>query len=238
MIKHEDLNRFRRFDNQRPVRPGRRLPIQLSTDRPPIASEAPVRPARSDSAQPLRPIIHGQPPSERGNQVAAQKRQLPVLPTLIAAFVVLLLVIGTAGFIIYYGRTSANPIPASYRTAVDFPAYFPDPAKLPTGYHLDLGTFTSPAKGVILYNINYGGDRHIVVAQQNKPSDSDLKAFNSQRIPLHTTISTHAGQAVMGAIGDQDVVSLPTKTRAWIIITAPYNIDQEQLKAVLNSFKT
>jgi hypothetical protein len=39
----------------------------------------------------------------------------------------------------------------------------------------------------------------------------------------------------MGAISDENVVSIPTNTNAWLIVTAPSDINQGSLDQVIKS---
>jgi hypothetical protein len=141
-------------------------------------------------------------------------------------------------------QTTANtsPVPKSVAQAVNFPVYYPDPQKLPAGYTLNTNSFTSPVKNGVTYSVSYDNGKKIVFSIQVKPTDSELQTFNSSYIPLRIDYQTPIGQAEIGAYnnhGDtQTLVSLPTKTNSWIIITAPYNIDQGNLKKVLSSLKT
>lgn len=225
MIRQEDMGRLRRFDG-RPPGPVQRRPVQVPVARPRVA--APPTPAE---AQPVAT------PSPLSAPVTLTRSRGRRRKAIVASLVCSLIIAGSVGFILLRGQTAANPIPARYRTAVDFPVYYPAAGKLPSGYKLNAASFSSPAANVIVYAIDYG-DQHVAVSQQDKPASSDLQSFADGRIPLHTTQSTPVGQAMIGAIGNQSIVSLPTNSKTWIIVTAPYSINQSQLKQLLDSFTT
>jgi len=56
-------------------------------------------------------------------------------------------------------------------------------------------------------------------------------------MPLHTTLNTNVGVATIGALNNQSVVSLPTNTNAWLLITAPGNTNQDNLKTIIKSLE-
>ena len=229
MIRQEDFGRLRRFDGPRsaPDRPVRRaVPPTPQPESAPTPEETRPLPVTA-------PVQINEPRRlQAGRKWRPSRRQWAL-----SGLTCLLLAGGAGGFVIFSQSADASPIPSSYKSAVDYPVYYPDPSKLPANYHLNTNSFSTPAKGIILYTLSGKSGTVLNVSLQDKPSASNLKAFNSQRIPLHTTVDTPVGQAVVGAIGNQSVVSLPTSSKTWIIVTAPYDIDQSQLDQVLKSFK-
>lgn len=141
----------------------------------------------------------------------------------------------------FYMKNARSPIPKNISQSVSFPIYYPDQKKLPQGYTLSLKSFTSPQKGVILYSVKYKGKK-LVFSLQKKPSDNDIQSFYLNYIPLRNKMQTQLGQAEIGAYRSggnlQTVVSLPTNKGTWLIITAPYDINQNQLKQILDSLKS
>lgn len=135
----------------------------------------------------------------------------------------------------------ASPVPAAVSQAVSFPVYYPDQAKLPAGYVLDLNSFKTPVKNGVAYSVSYGNNQKLVFSLQAKPSANELESFKANYIPLRIDYQTDIGQAEIGAYNNhgnvQTLISLPTKTNTWIIITAPYDTNQDKLKKVLNSLK-
>jgi hypothetical protein len=134
-----------------------------------------------------------------------------------------------------------SPVPAAIAQAVNFPVYYPDPKKLPAGYVLDTASFIKHSDKGITYSVDYDNGQKLVFSVQPKASASDLQNFNTSYIPLRIDYQTPIGQAEIGAYNNhgqtESLISLPTDTNAWIIITGPYSIDQSQLKQVLNSLK-
>jgi hypothetical protein len=157
-------------------------------------------------------------------------------PLLAFGVVGLLAISAGAGFLMFHNSAAASPVPDSYKTAVDYPIYYPDPSKLPAGYKLNPNSFSHPTQTVIIYSLSNPRGQKLEVSLQEKPADSDLQAFDDHRIPLHTIVNTPIGDATVGAIGNQTVASLPTNTKAWILVTAPQNINKDVFSHVLASF--
>lgn len=147
-----------------------------------------------------------------------------------------------AGLLIYRPKEPATPapqatiVPASIRQQASFPIFYPDPQKLPGGYSLDKTSFSGNAQAVV-YSVTYDTNKKIAFTVQQKPSDSELKAFYANQIPLRQEVKVPAGTAVIGVLNNQTLVSLPTETNAWLLITAPLDINQEQLQEVIKAIK-
>lgn len=160
--------------------------------------------------------------------------------------IVLLVVAGWAAgaFFVHWHKNpqplaaQTSPVPASIRSVAPFPVYYPEQKSLPPGYKLDVGSFSSPVKNGVAYKVTYDGAKQIVFSVQAKPSDSELQTFNSNYIPLRIDYQTPVGQAEIGAYHNGTLVSLPVINGPWIIITAPPDIDQGQLKQVLRSMRS
>ncbi|MDB5182323.1 MAG: hypothetical protein JWO47_107 [Candidatus Saccharibacteria bacterium] len=166
------------------------------------------------------------------------------LPVILASVFGTLLVLGGGyGAWVFLHRV-VSPVPKAIRASVNFPVYYPDQKKLPVGYTLDLHSFKNPHPNTLLYNVTYGNGKKLVFALQVKPSDDDIQSFYANLIPLRNKMDVPAGHAEIGAynnggkIDTQSVISLPTATNTWIIITGPGDIDQGQLKQVLTSIRS
>lgn len=157
----------------------------------------------------------------------------------VAALVILILAISLFILLKSGLERGRSPIPQSISNSVSFPVYYPDPKKLPTGYVLSPESFRVPQKDVVLYSVNYGKDKKLVFSVQPKPSDTYINNFHANYIPLHSDFQTSIGKAEIGAYNNtgnlQTLVSMPADDRIWIVITAPADIDQNQLKQVLRS---
>jgi hypothetical protein len=197
-------------------------------------------PRRDFRNQIIRP---SEPRPEPHRKKPHKKRRLVLL------IVVLVLIIGAAGGGIWYHRhhkavpapISTSPVPKAVAQAVNFPIYYPDPKKLPAGYSLNSSSFTVAVKNGVSYSVSYGNGKKLVFSVQTKPSDAELQTFNSSYIPLRIDYQTPVGQAEIGAYNDhgkvETLVSLPTNTNAWIVITCPYDINQADLKQILSSLR-
>ena len=132
-----------------------------------------------------------------------------------------------------------DPVPKSILTSVPYAIYYPDQSRLPSGYTLDIKSIQKSSGNVVEYFVDYGNKQLVVVFEQTMPSQSTINHFTSTYMPLHTTFWTPMGNAVLGAINYgksiRSVVSLPINNGPWIIVTAPSNINQNDLKQVINS---
>lgn len=175
--------------------------------------------------------------SEPAPQHIKRSKRSPGKRTLIISAAVIVIIAAVAGGVVAYQHFSPDKVvPEALAKQMSFPVYYPDPKKLPAGYTIDEKSFTSPEKDVILYAVDYNGGK-LVFSVQPKPSSAELQAFNTQRIPLHTTLKTSVGTAVIGAISNQSIVSLPTNSNAWIIVTGPYATDSHRQADVLKALR-
>ena len=163
----------------------------------------------------------------------------------VSTLITLALIAGTAAVFIVYKNIYSSPVPKNISKQLDFPVYYPDQKKLPKGYLLNASSFKIPQQGVLLYSIDYGNNKRLVFSVQKQPSDDEIQAFYANYIPLRNKIHTVLGDAEIGARNTQDtnkpitqtVVSMPTNKGSWVILTAPYDINQNDLKQTLNSLK-
>lgn len=149
--------------------------------------------------------------------------------------------IGWAAIIAYHHfgnhkRLPPDPVPLAIRQSVNFDIYYPDPAKLPAGYHLDTRSFSSNNLAVV-YRVNYGNGQKLVFSDQEKPSDGDIQQFYAKHMPLHINVSTSVGTAAIGIIGTKAVASLPTNSNSWLLVTAPSNFDSNVFARVLRTIQ-
>lgn len=130
---------------------------------------------------------------------------------------------------------NGSPVPIPIQKGVAFPIYYPDPARLPAGFILDQNSFNRNGQ-VVVYSIDYD-DKKIAFTIQAKPSEDEIKTFYTNQLPLRNETKTEAGTAMIGILNNQTFASLTTSDQAWLIITAPLDINQEQFKQVLHSIK-
>lgn len=151
--------------------------------------------------------------------------------------IAIIIAVGITTGILLAGES--GPISKAIRSSISTPVYYPDKAKLPKGYVLDTTSFQSPQPNTLLYSVKYGDGQTLLFSLQPKPSDEEIQRFYSNHIPLRNQVKTPAGRAEIGAYNNADklqtIVSLPTNDDTWILITAPSEIDQSDLKKVLNS---
>ena len=130
--------------------------------------------------------------------------------------------------------TLPYPIPRSEAKQLGFDIYYPSQKLLPSGYSLNKSSFEATNQ-VLIYSVSYGNGHKIVFSDQAKPTSTQIEAFYTRNLPLNTTLQTNIGLATMGAISDENVVSIPTNTNAWLIVTAPSDINQGSLDQVIKS---
>lgn len=153
---------------------------------------------------------------------------------------IVLIILGIGGFSILLSRQPANtlPLPVSSQIAnkLSFNIYYPNQKLLPEGYFLDKSSFTVTNQ-VLIFSVSNSYNQQLIFSDQAKPSNSIIEEFYTRNIPLNTTLSTDIGLATIGAINTRTIVSIPTDTNTWIIVTAPGNISQENLIQVLRSIE-
>ena len=158
---------------------------------------------------------------------------------IILGFIVVIIVIG--GTVLWFiGRQPAGtlpyPIPRSEVLKLGFDIYYPSQKLLTAGYTLDRDSFETTNQ-VLIYSVSYGDNHKLIFSDQAKPTNTQIQAFYARNLPLNTTLLTSAGLATIGAIRLQTVVSIPTNSNAWIIATAPGNINQSDLDKVMRSIE-
>jgi hypothetical protein len=148
--------------------------------------------------------------------------------------VVIVALVALAGAGLSLTHHPYDPVPKNIRNAVKFNMYFPNPAQLPAGYNLDINSFSKSSQAV-LYTVSYGSNSHLIFTVQRKPSSADIQGFYKNHLPLTIPIQTHVGTAALGVLQNETVISLPTNTNSWIIMTAPLNANQNTLKQVMKA---
>ena len=148
-------------------------------------------------------------------------------------------VVVIAWFIALISSNQISPIPKSILSAVNYPVYYPAAGRLPAGYILDNRSIELVNPGVVIYVIKYDQKNMVVVNEQANPGSTVINQYTSSYLPLHNTFWTPIGNAIMGAYNDghsiKTVVSLPVYKGPWLIVTAPSNINQTNLKEVIDS---
>lgn len=132
-----------------------------------------------------------------------------------------------------------SPVPKKISDAVNYPVYYPDQSRLPNGFSLDTRSIELVGPKVVILAVKYSGNKMVVFNEQDNPGPSVINQYAADYIPIHTTFWTPIGNALLGAYNDghsiKSVVSLPINNGPWIIITAPSNISQNNLKEVIDS---
>ena len=176
--------------------------------------------------------------SENKTEPVKIKKTRRKLPKKIIIIIALVIVLG-AGAIYYFVFTKSDtlPYPIDRQTALTlgYDIYYPNQQKLPTGYILNKNSFYDTDQTLIYTATN--GKTKLVFSDQAKPTDAQIQQFYAKNIPLHTTLTTSIGTATIGAIKNQTVVSLPTKSNAWLLITAPGSINQGDLTTIVKSIQ-
>jgi hypothetical protein len=146
------------------------------------------------------------------------------------------LVIGVAGLIVFIVFSGLRPpkhnAPHSNFTASSFRVYYPNQSKLPSGYKFNNNSKSN--KQTVIYTVG-SATHQLVFTIQQKPSSETLQNFLTHVIPLHTSLATSIGSAEIGAANNETIVSLPTDSNAWILVTATYNTPSNQLDQILLS---
>ena len=152
---------------------------------------------------------------------------------------VTIVIVFIAWLIALISSNSVSPIPKSISSAVSYAVYYPANSRLPVGYSLDKSSIELVNPKVVILVVKYSGNNMVVFNEQANPGASVISQYQTNYIPIHTTVWTPLGNAILGAYNDghsiKTVASLPVTNGPWIIITAPSNINQTKLKEVLDS---
>jgi hypothetical protein len=169
-------------------------------------------------------------------KTAAPKRRLR-RPVFLMGAVVVILLLGLIIFIQHRIKADSS-VPVEIQKAASFPIYYPEQAKLPSGYSLDNTSFRFAQPGVVVYALQKGSQQ-LVFSEEETPDGDVVNKFTSSYIPLHNTITTGLGKAAIGAAGQgsnlQTIVSLPITDGPWLIITAPAGSKQSDMQQILQS---
>lgn len=183
-----------------------------------------------------RPAAQPQTPAPPAKKVKKSRHKLWIVSVLS-----LLILIGFAVGGWTFTHRDQSPVPKNIQSAVSFPVYYPEQKKLPAGYTLNLQSIKMPQSNGVVYSVDYGLGKKLVFSVQPKPSDAELQRFNASYIPLRNEYQTPVGKAEIGAYNSHGqlvtLVSLPTSGKTWIIINAPYDVNQDKLKQVLQAIK-
>ena len=165
------------------------------------------------------------------------KHRVLAFYSIFSSCLILIILIGLGIYFFKNNNNNTLPYPISKEAVqqLGFDIYYPNPKLLPSGYELNTGSFSSTNQ-VLIYSVSYG-NKKIVFSDQAKPSYDQLLSFVNDNLSLNTTYSTNIGTATIGAIKSQTVISLPTNTNSWLIITGPQNINQDDLDEVLSAIE-
>jgi hypothetical protein len=208
--------------------------------------------------QPDRPQSRPAAPAAATPQQAAPAPSRPVkgrfaMVQIVAGSIALIAILAAAIFFgTQYQKNHYSPAARAVAAAkksgnIDFPVYYPEEAKMASGYTFDLSSIKQPQEGILLYEVDYSTGKKIIITEQKRPSDSEIQNFYANFIPIRVKMSTKFGTAEVGAHSinskgsPKTVVSLPMNDSTagpWLLITAPYDVNQDQLRQVLNSLKT
>ncbi len=149
--------------------------------------------------------------------------------------VVVMVVIGVIWWRLPIGTQKACAFSSEIvEKAHDIPLYCIDERKLPSGIvsHTASAHFGS---GAVIYNV-VDGNETLSVSLQKKPDEKQLANFVPNIIPLHFQVDTPIGKASIGVHEKQTIVSLPTTSSTWIIITGPASYDPDKMTRLLALF--
>lgn len=105
------------------------------------------------------------------------------------------------------------------------------PGELPQGFSLDEAS-ASLSSGVLLYTIRGPNGSHVIVTQQQKPSN-----FDYQAIVTDSSFKTPYGTATAYEQSDKSMGSLVSDT-TWVVCNSSKSIGAKAMEAVLQSFQT
>jgi hypothetical protein len=160
------------------------------------------------------------------------------LPKLLIATLAVVVVLGLVGWAIQRLLSTQDPVPVSIRRGAHFDIYIPRQNKLPSGFTFDKSSIGLEDQGqAVVYAISTPSGSRLVVSNQQKPSAAALSLFYKNQMPLTIPVTTPVGVAALGSLNNETVVSLPTNTNTWILMTAPLNFSQRQIQKMLQTLE-
>jgi hypothetical protein len=149
----------------------------------------------------------------------------------------LMLAAGLFYYFLFIKDKNTLPLPISRQTvkSLQFDIYYPNKKMLPSSYVLNTSSF-SYSEQTLIYTVT-GGLSKIIFSNQLKPDNAQIQQFYATKMPLHTTLNTSIGTATIGSINGQTIVSIPTNTNTWVIMTAPQTVNQQDLSQIINSIE-
>jgi hypothetical protein len=225
----EDIRkRYRRDFRGEPIRVVRQ---QLATIvRPaPIQQPDPVIETTPATTDPVLPIEQPLPTNHKSKR--RSKR-----PTLILSGVVMLAVIGTAGFVLVKPKLHHDKtvvLGTSIQAQYQIPAFYP--TNLPTGYTFNKD-FKVLAPNVLYYSVSDSSNEKFYVTLQALPKNFDFSAFK-QKFLKPDEYTTDIGSVVAGNMGASLVGSIRTNNSIWILINSPAVNSLPQLETITRSFQ-
>ena len=212
-------------------------PVPATMD--PAPDEVPAPPQAEIDPTPVETIADS-PPKPKKHRRRSLRRVLIIVGLIV---LVIGLVGGGAAWWYSHHHKKTQPAVAVYKglvpeavaKVVNFPVYYPEPKKLPDGYGLSLSSFNISLQKTVVYYVTYGGSKRLIFGVQAAPSDQDLAAFRTTYMQHSVIYQSTLGKAEIGTHNDQAIVSLPLPNGPWIIVTAPLDINYDNLKQVLDA---
>lgn len=146
--------------------------------------------------------------------------------------VLTLVVAVAAAAAFYFLLYTRNPIPADIQEQTTFSLYYP--GRLPKGMKIDQESFDT-ASGVVTFIIK-GEKYKLYVSQQAKPEGFDFEKLYTKQMSSPTKLSTPAGEAVIGNLGNNTAASITT-VDSWIFMTSKENFPKKYLEIIARSLK-
>lgn len=175
-------------------------------------------------------------PDQQPHSLKPDNKKYPLHRRFILIFVPIILAVLLAAFL-YNLHGSTDVVPEKIQKSVPFSIYYP--RNLPAGYTLDEKSFQIPESGVVLFTVTYGDGKSIDFSEQQQPSSGDIDKFVKSYIPLNSVLQLPLGQVKVGAYGAapniRTIASVPIHDGPWLIVTAPSDVNHDDLTKLITS---
>jgi hypothetical protein len=150
--------------------------------------------------------------NQRDARIPLRKRR-KLLLTLIGVCIMIVVVTAAVAWILMNDK----PIPAKYRSGLDFPLYYPK--NIPHDYAVERQSFQRQGK-VLIYSLTSPHERDIAVSEEAIPTGYTINQSLNQTgisLPDERTFTTAIGPASYTLWGTHTVISIASQN-TWLIL--------------------
>jgi hypothetical protein len=153
---------------------------------------------------------------------------------IVSIVVVMVLILGSLGGVLWYKHLHANPIPAAIKSQVGFTTYYP--STLPDGWKIDSSSY-SVDTDVLFYKL-VGPKTTIVVSTQARPKSLQIDALFKSQLTNVTQFDAPSGDGAVGTAGTRFIGSM-LGNDSWVLLSpTSSDITQHELRLLIMALRS